>query len=38
VQAGATEGLCFFEWAAADDEDPADPDTWRGLPQARGRE
>ena len=36
VEAGVTEGLCFFEWTAQDGADPADPDTWRGCMPALG--
>lgn len=36
VEAGVTEGLCFFEWSAEDDADPADPETWRTCMPALG--
>jgi len=28
VDAGATQGVAYFEWSAADDDDPDDPATW----------
>src|ERR1019366_10105705 len=37
VEAGLTEGLAFFEWAAPDDADPASPETWRRHMPALGR-
>jgi Terminase large subunit, T4likevirus-type, N-terminal/Caudovirus prohead serine protease len=36
VEAGVTEGLCYFEWSAGDDAEPADPDTWRSCMPALG--
>ena len=37
VEAGITTGLCYFEWSAEDDADPADPNTWRSCMPALGR-
>ena len=37
VEAGLTSGLCYFEWSAADDADPGDPETWRGCMPALAR-
>jgi len=28
VDAGQRDGVCYFEWSAADDDDPDDPATW----------
>ena len=36
AEAGLTEGLCYFEWSAADDADPGDPETWRSCMPALG--
>jgi hypothetical protein len=33
---GQTTGSCYFEWSAADDEDAADPATWRSVHPAVG--
>lgn len=31
VEAGAREGLCYMEWSADPEADPADPATWRSC-------
>jgi len=36
VEAGIDEGAAYFEWSAGEDEDPADPATWRGCMPALG--
>jgi len=36
VEAGLTEGVAFWEWAAADGDDPSDPETWRSCMPALG--
>jgi phage terminase large subunit-like protein len=36
AEAGLTESLCYFEWSADDDADPADPQTWRSCMPALG--
>lgn len=36
VEAGIRTGLCFFEWSAEDQADPADPETWRRCMPALG--
>jgi hypothetical protein len=37
VEAGATSGVCYFEWSAGDDDDPDDEATWWGCMPALGR-
>lgn len=37
VQSGLDQGVCYFEWSADPDQDPADPVTWRGCMPALGR-
>jgi hypothetical protein len=37
VAAGHRRGAAYFEWAARDGADPADPRTWRGCMPALGR-
>jgi hypothetical protein len=36
AEAGLTEGVCYFEWSAHEDTDPADPATWRSCMPALG--
>ena len=36
VEAGVSEGLAYFEWAADDAADPGDPETWRSCMPALG--
>jgi phage terminase large subunit-like protein len=36
VEAGVREGICYFGFSAADDADPADPETWRSCMPALG--
>jgi hypothetical protein len=36
VEAGITEGLCYFEWSAPDDARADDPETWRECMPALG--
>jgi phage terminase large subunit-like protein len=36
VEAGQTDGVCYFEWSAGDDDDPDDPATWWGCMPALG--
>jgi phage terminase large subunit-like protein len=36
VEAGITEGLCFFEWSASDEQAIDDPETWRSCMPALG--
>jgi len=36
VERGVTEGICYFEWSAADDADPAADDTWQACMPALG--
>jgi phage terminase large subunit-like protein len=36
AEAGVIEGLAYFEWAAAEDADPSDPETWRSCMPALG--
>lgn len=36
VDAGSQSGLCFFEWSAPADADPADPATWAAAHPAFG--
>src|SRR5688572_1707018 len=36
VESGVTQGVCFFEWSAADDDDPADERVWRHTMPALG--
>ncbi|MGD0312497.1 MAG: terminase large subunit [Acidimicrobiales bacterium] len=36
AEAGVNEGICYFEWSAEDDADPADPETWRSCMPALG--
>src|SRR5262249_38876489 len=36
AEAGITEGLAYFEWSAAEDDDPADPQTWTRCMPALG--
>jgi phage terminase large subunit-like protein len=37
AEVGATEGTALAEWAATPDQDPGDPQTWRGCMPALGR-
>jgi phage terminase large subunit-like protein len=37
VEADERVGVCYFEWSAADDQDPDDPATWRSCMPALGR-
>ena len=37
VDDGQTDGVCYFEWSAGDDDDPDDPATWWGCMPALGR-
>jgi phage terminase large subunit-like protein len=36
VDSGQQQGVCYFEWSAADDDDPDDPATWWGCMPALG--
>ena len=36
VAKGITDGVCFFEWSAEDELDPADPVTWQSCHPALG--
>jgi phage terminase large subunit-like protein len=36
VHAARTDGLCFFEWSAPPEADPADPAAWRACMPALG--
>lgn len=36
AEAGTTDGVCFFEWSAADGLEPGDPETWRTCMPALG--
>lgn len=36
VESGITHGVCYFEWSAADDDDPADEEVWRRTMPALG--
>ena len=36
VEAGDDSGVCYFEWSAADGDDPDDPQTWWGCMPALG--
>lgn len=36
VEAGLTHSVCYFEWSAAEELDPADPDTWLTCMPALG--
>lgn len=36
VDAGQTSGIAYFEWSAADDDDPDDPATWWSCHPALG--
>lgn len=36
VETGVTEGVCYFEWSAPDDADPADENVWRATMPALG--
>lgn len=37
VDAGATEGIAYFEWSADEDSDPTDPAVWHDCMPALGR-
>jgi hypothetical protein len=37
VDAGQTSGVAYFEWSAADDDDPDDPATWWACMPALGQ-
>jgi len=36
AQSGEVSGSVYFEWSAADEDDPSDPDTWRRCHPALG--
>jgi phage terminase large subunit-like protein len=36
VERGVTEGICYFEWSAPDDADPASEETWQACMPALG--
>lgn len=36
VDAGISDGVCYFEWSADPGDDPADPQTWRSCMPALG--
>lgn len=36
VESGKRTGIAYFEWSAADDDDPDDPNTWWGCMPALG--
>lgn len=36
VEAGLNHSVAYFEWAAAEDADPADPETWRSCMPSLG--
>jgi hypothetical protein len=36
VEEGRTRGICYFEWSAPEEADPADPRTWRACMPALG--